>query len=505
MKCALIIPAWQPEDLFPKKTANAQLNYWQPLGTLYVAAALLQQGHEVEFYNGAFLSHPQILDKVRRFQPQWVGVYATCFSWEGAVETARDVKGVIPRCFTCAGGPYPTSMPELCLQELSVDAVIRGEAEKAVVELADAVLGRRRMDSVLGLSFRCDDDVIHNPDRLPQEDLDQLAMPARQLLQDEMRYLPPPAGYQRAPVAVVMTSRGCNRRCIFCYQMDKNRRSGVRGVRYRSLDNVMAEIQWCLDSGYREIKFIDDSLASDYDRLLELTRRIRQAGLDFTWFASVCANQVDRKLLQAMKDSGCWAVLIGAESGVQKDLNTLRKGIKVEHIETAVRDAKAVGLRVTTPFLFGIPGQTYQDALQSIDFAVRLDPDYANFHALTAFPGTYLYEHLPKYGRVADRLRQYTYQGAAFIPYTLTQQQIQGLRQRALRRFYSRPGFLLRKLMALRSLQDIVVGIRGLVSLFWLYLEKDLFTRHQTHVAAGERLPARETKGSAREISGHIL
>ena len=478
MKCALIIPAWRPEDLFPKKTASAQINYWQPLGTLYVAASMLARGHQVQFYNGAFLSHQEILDNVAQYEPQFVGLYATCFSWQGALKTAEGIKAHNPDVFVCAGGPYPNTMPDECFSGNNcIDAVVRGEGEFTVPELLDCLDRGRGLEEVAGITFRQEDRIVRNLDRPLIEDLDQVPFPARQLLHDESQYLPPPASYKRAPVAVVMTSRGCNRRCIFCYQVDKNRSSGKRGVRYRSLDNVIEELKWCLDNGYREIKFIDDSLGSDYDRLMELTQLIRKHSLDFTWFASVCANQVDRKLLQAMKDSGCWSILIGAESGVQKDLNTLRKGVKVEHIEAAVRDAKSVGLQVTTPFLFGIPGQTYNDALKSIDFAIKLDPDYANFHALTAFPGTYLYDKLDKYGHVEGDLTRFTYQGAAFIPYTLSQQQIQSLRQLALKRFYSRPKFLLRKILAIRSWQDIVVGFKGVHSLFWLWLEKDIFNR----------------------------
>lgn len=487
MKCALIIPAWRPEDLFPKKTASAQINYWQPLGTLYVAASMQARGHQVQFFNGAFLSHDEILDQVFEYRPQFVGLYATCFSWEGALKTAHDIKAANPDVFICAGGPYPSTMSEQCFDNnLCIDAVVRGEGEVTVPELLATLERGQGLDGVAGLTFRQGDRVVHNPDRPLNENLDQLPYPARHLLHDESQYLPPPASYKRAPVAVIMTARGCNRRCIFCFQFDKKRSGGTRGVRFRSLDNVIGEIKWCLDNGYREIKFIDDTLGADYDRLMEFTRLIRENSLDFTWFASVCANQVDRKLLQAMKDSGCWAILIGAESGVQKDLNTLRKGIKVEHIESAVRNAKAVGLQVTTPFLFGIPGQTYNDALKSIDFAIKLDPDYANFHALTAFPGTYLYDNLPKYGEVSGDLTRFSYQGAAFVPYTLSQQQIHRLRQLALKRFYSRPKFLLRKILAIRGWQDIVVGFKGLSSLVWLWLEKDIFNRKETATNSAE-------------------
>ena len=182
------------------------------------------------------------------------------------------------------------------------------------------------------------------------------------------------------------------------------------------------------------LAMIDDTLAADYGRAMELARAIKATRLKFTWFASACVNQVDKPLLQAFRDAGCWAVLFGAESGVQRNLNTIRKGIKVEQTRQAVRWAKEVGLKPITPFIFGIPGQTYEEALQTIDFALELDPYIANFHALVPFPGTELYDNAHKYGTISDDLSDYTYQGAAFVPYTLTREQILELRSLAFRR-----------------------------------------------------------------------
>ena len=102
---------------------------------------------------------------------------------------------------------------------------------------------------------------------------------------------------------------------------------------------MLAEIELCLSQGYREIKFIDETLAGDYDRAMQLAKEIKRRKLDFTWFASACVNQVDKPLLKAFKEAGCWAILMGAESGVQKNLNTIRKGITLAQVRKAVRTA----------------------------------------------------------------------------------------------------------------------------------------------------------------------
>ncbi len=475
MKCALIIPAWTPEDIFSSKTAGSQINYWQPLGTLYVAAAMQQAGHEVRFYNGAFMDNNEIMSQVKEFSPGFVGLYSTAFGWEKAKLAAADLKQCLKRAYVVVGGPYPVAVQEKCLEDCAdLDAVITGEGEVTVVEMLERLESGMGLDGVEGVAFRSAAGIKKNPARALITDLDSLPFPARELLGEAGKYIPPPATYKRRPVAVIMTARGCNRKCLYCFQIDKHRESGIR---YRSVENVMAEIEHVLAEGYREIKFIDDTLAADYSRAMTIAREITRRGLDFTWFASAVVNQVDKPLLQAFKDAGCWAILFGAESGVQKDLNAIRKGITPEQTRKAVKAAKEVGITVYTPFLFGIPGQTYEDGLKSIEFALELDPDIANFHAITPFPGTELYDNIEKYGTMSEDLTDYTYQGAAFVPYTMTRDQIAELRQLALKRFYSRPRFLWRRLLALRSMNDIIAAWQGLKSLFWLQAKRGVFRR----------------------------
>lgn len=477
MKCALVIPSWVPGDIFPARTAGSQINYWQPLGTLYVASALQAAGHEVQFYNGAFISHEAILRDVVRFGPRFIGIYSTTFGWSKAKKTAADLKSVMKgRSFLCVGGPYPIAAKEHCLTdaESCFDAVVTGEGEVTVPEMIKRLESGKGLDGVAGVIWKNGKEVVSNIPRALVSDLDSLAFPARELLGDSNLCIPPPATYRRRPVAVVMTSRGCNRKCIYCFQMDKERKSGIR---YRSVGNVLREIELCLDQGYREIKFIDDTFAADYDRAMTIVREIKSRRLDFTWFASACVNQVDGPLLKAFREAGCWAILFGAESGVQKNLNMIRKGTTLEQIRNAVRNAKEAGIRVSTPFLFGIPGETFEEGLQTIEFAIDLDPDIANFHAITPFPGTYLYDNLDRYGTLSNELTDFTYQGAAFVPYTMTRDEILKLRQIAFKRFYSRPSFILKRVLELRNINDIKVAAKSARSLFWLHTKRDIFGR----------------------------
>ena len=486
MKCALVIPAWEPEEIFSSKTAGSQINYWQPLGTLYVASSLLQAGHDVRFLNGAFMTHADIMNEIISYRPDVVGIYSTTFGWNKAVFTAAEIRraGVQARPYIIAGGPYPIALQEKCLEDCrDIDAVITGEGEITMPAMLQRLSDGMGLQGIEGVAFREGETIIKNPPRPLITDVDSIPFPARELLGNAVDYIPPPATYKRKPVAVIMTARGCNRRCIFCFQIDKYRE---KGIRFRSVENVMEEIEHCLGQGYREIKFIDDTLAADYDRAMQIALEIKRRKLDFTWFASACVHQVDKPLLQAFRDAGCWAILFGAESGVQKNLNAIRKGITLDQTRRAVKTAQEAGLTVHTPFLFGIPGETFEEGLKTIEFACELNPDIASFHAITPFPGTELYDNIDKYGTISDVLTDFTYQGAAFIPHTMTREEIGRLRQLAFKRFYSRPGFILKRILALRTVNDLKATAKGARSMFWLWIKSDLFRRSRSTRITGK-------------------
>jgi anaerobic magnesium-protoporphyrin IX monomethyl ester cyclase len=476
MRCALIIPAWGQEDIFPPKTSRLQVNYWQPLGLLYVAAALMRAGHQVQFLDGSFLDHEAILSRIRNWQPGFAGIYSNTFLWKRAQRTAEDIKKIDVKVFTCVGGPHPSALEENCLLDATgaLDAMVAGEGEHTVTELVQRLELAKSLNGVRGVIFRNGEGITANPLRPPIEELDTLPFPARELIENPDLYVSPPGTYRHKPVATMMTSRGCLNRCVFCFQMD-----GTRRIRYRGVENVMEEIEDCLSRGYREIRFLDDTFTADYHRVLQIVREIRSRNLKFDWFASSCAHQVDKALLKAMKDAGCWAILFGAESGLQKHLNTLKKGTTLGQIANAVRWAKEVGLSVVTPFLVGIPGETFEDGLKTIAFACQLDPHMANFHTLTPFPGTELYETAQQHGALSSDHEDFTFQGMAFVPYSMTRAEMVRLRSIAFRAFYSRPKLMLRKLLAVRGAEDIRSLWNGLGGLISLWAHRDLFSKQK--------------------------
>ncbi|MCL6105865.1 MAG: B12-binding domain-containing radical SAM protein [Actinobacteria bacterium] len=471
MKSMVILPSWKPDDIYPAKLARSAVSYQHPLGLLYIATCVQEAGHEVELVDGAFWTHQEVLDKVRRFRPRFVGVSANASMWTKAIKTAAGIKAIDPAIHVSAAGPYPSAVEEKCLVDCpDFDSAVIGEGEKTMPELLSRLEANAGLEGVAGTAFRRDDGRVHlNEPRPLIEDLDSIPIPRRELLGDFDKYESPPGSYRRKPIAIVMTSRGCKARCIYCFQM-----KGEHRIRFRSVDNVVREVKELVtDYGFREIRFLDETFTADRERAMELCRRFRDIKPDFSFYVSSRVNTVDFELLREMKRAGCWAILFGAESGVQKNLNTLRKGITLDQTRAAVAAAKKAGLKVYTPFIIGIPGETYEEALETVDFAIELDPHYANFHTMTPFPGTELYDNVEKYGVMSSNTDDYTFEGAAFVPFSMTREEIEQVRTLAFRKFYSRPGFIFKRIFEIRSVHDLKTVSKGAASFFWLWTQRN--------------------------------
>ncbi|HKG22784.1 MAG TPA: radical SAM protein [Blastocatellia bacterium] len=491
----MIIPAWNEKDLFPDKLATSARHLWQPLGILYVAAQLERDGHEVRFIDGALHTHQSILDEFVKMSPRFVGIYSNMPIWNIAKRTIHDLKQLNPDVFISVGGPTAIGWGQRCLVEApELDCVHTGEGESSAPGVLEHIEGKRRLSEVPGIVYRDESGEIRaNPNAPPIKNLDDVAFPARHLLEDVKKYRPILSSFRKEPVFTIFSSRGCTHRCLFCFQAEK-----VRGVRFRTARNVVDEIQDGIERlGAREYKFLDDLFTVNHPRVFEICKEIKRRGLKFPWFVSGRVDTVNKRLLSAMREAGCYGILFGVESGVQKNLDMLRKGQTVEQIRRAVRDAKSVGMKVNTPFIFGIPGETFEEGLETIDFAIELNGDIANFHTLAPYPGTELYDHVDRYGMMSENYEDYTFEAAGFVPYTMTREQVLQLKELAFKKFYRRPGYMVEQLLKVRSKYELQALLTGAMSLARIHMSNNVFVGHAAQKGRfkGEAV----VKGSTRD------
>jgi len=250
---------------------------------------------------------------------------------------------------------------------------------------------------VAGIAFREDNRVVKTEPRPLIEDLDELPLPARNLL--------PLSKYRAlgAPCTVI-TSRGCPYRCIFC----SGPRLFGRRVRFRDPKLVVDEIeQLNKEFGFDKINIVDDTFTLNHRHAQAVCDEIMRRNLKFQWNAFARADTVTADILKSMREAGCAWLLYGAESASPEILKTIKKGTTPDDIRRGTKLATEAGIGVFNSFIFGLPGESPETAQQSMDFAQELNRDYDaryGFHLLSPLPGTELYERPKDYGlRILSR------------------------------------------------------------------------------------------------------
>jgi len=480
MKIVMAMPPWRPSEVFTGNFGMFVGGTWHPLGILSVAAALREAGHDVTLLDGAFYTQEEMVRKIADMDPGFVGFYLTTFLWRNANSIAEQLKREMPDLLIVVGGPLASGWRDRVLRETDLfDAVTFGEGEETAADLADALTYGRDLSTVRSIAYREDGEVKKTRVRPPLADLDALPFPARDLLGDVKKYVPPLGTYKRLPAMYMYTSRGCNGQCIFCWQLNAE-----GDIRTQSAERVLAELDHIYETyKLKEIRFFDDNFTYDKERIHKILDGIIERDYDLTFYASSRVDDVDEGILEKMGRAGFWGIMFGIEAGTQEDLDALGKGVTVEQNRKAVEWAHRAGLLTVTPFIFGIPGQTPESARKAIDFAIEIDSDIVNFHSLTPFPGAELYEHVEKYGSVAsDDVSDYTFEGIAFVPKTMTREEIQDLRAEGFRRFYRRPRYMWKRLKMIRGWTDIKVLVAGGIAFLMTILFKKEFTPHGTQV-----------------------
>lgn len=483
MKCLMLMPAWAPTDVFFESFADSQLTLWHPTGLMYVAAALERAGHTVRLIDGAFHTIEWIVREARDFNPEFVGIYSNVPMWENAKKLFTALHGVLPDAWYATGGPTAIGLKKKLFSETPVlNLVCTGEGDDITPQLVEVLERGEDPKAVPGWILRQEDGSLVSTGAAPLvEDLDNLPYPSRNLLENLKDYIPAPSTYKTLPIATIISSRGCYNRCIYCFHVNEKRR-----IRYRSAENIVTEIADCIDKyKVREIRFFDDNFCGNYERVMKFCELMIKERLPVIWYCNARVDCVDRRLLEKMKQAGCWCVLFGVESGVQKNLDMLQKNVTVEQIREAVFAAKAVGLKVYTPIIFGIPGETYEEGLESIRFAIELDAHYVNFHTLAPFPGSELYENIDRYGSIVGHYSDYNFEKAAFVPRTMSREEVQKLRKLAFQKFYARPRYIIRRIVEARSRHDVRTLLTGAKSLYHLLFNKKAFQVEETVAPGG--------------------
>lgn len=445
-----------------------------PHYALFAAAHLKQAGHEVTVLDAFMedLTTAETVERALNATPDVLILTPYDYTRETPPEISCHVAGMVktraPRTLIGLAGSVDKEHFRGQLKvEKCLDFAAYGEYELTIGAIGSA--GPGSLATVPGLLVRTVDGIVDTGPARIVEELDALPIPAWELI-DFARYTHIPHRFKRVPMYPLLATRGCPFSCLCCKEA---KWAKITRFRSRSVGNVIQEIRYAVRRYQaKEIQFADATFGVNKRWVLELCEAMMRENLDLSWSAITRVDVVTPTVLRAMAEAGCWNLLYGIESVNQHALNTVDKRISIAQVKETVAATREAGIEVTASFILGLPGENLDDVLRTIDFALELDPEFAQFFVLKYYGED---GALDEWGRVDPEwdLARYDFRGPVFVPTAFKDKdELKQLQKLAYRKFYLRPAYIRRRLPDLLSPGQWPRYLKGLSTLLRLSSEK---------------------------------
>ena len=350
----------------------------------YIKFYLMDYGYQSEIIDCVYYKDlDDVVSKLNEGEKPIIGITAYTRERFHAYKLIRKIREKIPESLIVVGGRHFSSLAEETLKELPmVDIVVRGEGEITFKEICDYVYRNTNIKEILGISYRSGAEIIHNPDRPLESNIDKFRYFDKNYLPDPKRYPLVSPDYKMATFKmlffIVMATRGCPSRCVFCsLKSDK--------ARFRSVNNIIKEIEDKIEAtGVRNFTFIDSSLTINKTFITELCDRIIEKKLNIKW-ACYSRVDIDVELLKVMKKAGLIGVKIALESGSPRVLKAIKKKISLKHFERFCEAAYSLRIRVFAYCMISLPDEKIEDVDMTISVIKKLSK---YIHSLSGLQAT---------------------------------------------------------------------------------------------------------------------
>jgi anaerobic magnesium-protoporphyrin IX monomethyl ester cyclase len=451
-----------------------------PLSLAWVAAIAEKAGHEVEIIDARTLrlTPDEVLTRLKKTKPDMLGFMMTTYMFRETLDWVRYLRGGLPNVKTIVGGYNLRVYPTESVTPEEIDFGCFNSAYETVPRLLEALETNGNFDDVPGLVFKRNGKIVQT-DYGEDPDFENYPNPARHLLPNEL-YAEFPTELKN--FTVMVTSKGCPRGCVFC-------EAGRTRYNPRSVQKVVGEIQECYEQhGIREIDVFDYEFLIQRKRVLEICKEIQRRGTKILWACRARIDSVDDELLREMKAAGCGRIYFGLESGIQEMLDDMNKGITLEQVRENIKLTKKHGIRSLGFFLIGSPGETRETIRKTLKFAKSLDLDYVQFSKTTAKPLTQLWRDLVRESGY-DYWREYILGNAEEAPLPrpwteLSNEEIDEIAWRAYVKYHSRPWFLLKHSLQVRSFDEFRRKFFAFLEM--VFKQERVSRKDQKFVAYGE-------------------
>jgi len=392
---------------------------YAPLGLLYLSSYLRGQNFDVEIYDSTFGSRDALYRILETQPPSTLGIYVNLMTRPAAL-------AIIKRALACgwkviAGGPEPANYPAQYLAA-GAHAVVSGEGELAL----EAILRGTPLPQIPGLWFSGANEPVNTGTARMLPDLDQQPWPDRERI-DIGRYLSAWREHHGAGSVSLITARGCPYHCRWC-----SHSTFGKTHRRRSAPRVVDEVEWILNRYHPELLWLaDDVFTIHHGWLDQFAAEMKRRGLHIPFECITRADRLNARVTQQLAELGCFRVWIGSESGSQRILDAMERGVTVAQVREAVAHLKASGIQTGMFFMWGYEGEDLADIDATHEHVKACQPDV--FFTTVSYPikGT------PYYNEVAPKLVQ-------LAPWQATTDRDIRIRGRHSRRFYQLADQLLR-------------------------------------------------------------
>lgn len=431
-----------------------------PVWTGLIAGFVRARGYSVWIIDAEAenLSPDNAADNVIKSNPLLVcitvtgsNLSASTWNMPGAKAFINSLKAKNPKIQTILWGLHPSALPEQTLRETNADFVCQGEGFYTIVELLKTLKISPKTENlnIDGLWYLQNNDVVANSHPPLIKNLDDLPFTAWDLLPMEKYrahnwHCFADIGH-RQPYAVIFTSLGCPFNCTFC---NVKALFGARGVRYRSPENVIDEIDLLVKKYHvKNIKILDECFTLNETHVIDLSNLIINRGYELNCWVYSRIDTNKEKMLKKMKAAGINWVAYGIESGSKNVRNGLAKGrFSQELIKEVIKKTKAAGINVCGNFMFGLPDDDFGTMQETLDLAKELNCEYTNFYVTMAYPGSQLYEDAVRRNiKLPETWLGYAQLSEETVPLPtkyLSSADVLRFRDRAFEEFYSSPKYI---------------------------------------------------------------
>jgi anaerobic magnesium-protoporphyrin IX monomethyl ester cyclase len=352
---------------------------YAPLGLLYICSYLRSKGLQVEVFDSTFASRAALFKLLEQGPPSVLGLYANLMTRPNVIEILRVAKNAGWK--TIVGGPEPGAYIEEYLSA-GADVVVIGEGELTCEELIPLLKAgsMEALDRVHGIAFRqSDGTIVRTPPRVQISDLDAQPWPARDAI-DFDRYLATWREHHGQGSVSLITARGCPYHCRWC-----SHQVFGKTHRRRSPVSVVDELEWCVNRYQPEIGWMaDDVFTIHHGWLFEYANELKRRKLHLPFECISRADRLNPRVIDTLAEMGCFRIWIGSESGSQKILDAMERGVTVEQVRKAVSLCKSVGIQTGVFLMWGYEGEEMCDIEATIDHIKETDPDI--FFTTVAYP-----------------------------------------------------------------------------------------------------------------------